>query len=251
MARVWDKFLTAQDKAVFEASGYGAKIGFGQRPALLVVDMSYGFTGDKPEPLLESIKRWHNSCGESAWRTIPVIRTLTAAFRNRRLPVLYTTGSFREDNWDLGSCLWKNTRTADAFTHARPNLDANRIVDEIAPQAQDIVVLKQKPSGFLGTNLLHYLVLLQCDSIIVAGTTTSGCVRATVVDGYSYNFRVAVAEDACSDRFEFSHAASLCDMHAKYADVVPSAAILEYVGTLRSDLFLNLPAAPSSARVTP
>src|SRR5262249_31498166 len=69
------------------------------------------------------------------------------------------------------------------------------------------------PSGFLGTNLLNYLVLLQCDSIILAGTTTSGCVRATAVDAYSYNFRVAVVEDACSDRFEFSHAASLGFLH--------------------------------------
>jgi nicotinamidase-related amidase len=240
MARVWDKFLTAQDRAVFEASGYGVNIGFGERPALLIVDMSYGFTGDKPEPLLQSIRTWHNSCGEAAWCTIPVIRRLTDAFRDRRLPVIYTTGSFREDNWDSGSALWKNALTS-AMARTRPNLDPNRIVEEIAPQPQDIVVLKQKPSGFLGTNLLNYLVLLRCDSIILAGTTTSGCVRATAVDAYSYNFRVTVAEDACSDRFEFSHAASLYDMHVKYADVITSAAVIDHVHKLSSDLFPNLP----------
>lgn len=243
MARVWDKFLTAQDKIAFEASGYGVNIGFGRRPALLIVDMSYGFTGEKPEPLLESIKKWHNSCGEAAWRTIPFIQALTGAFRTRRLPVIYTTGSFREDNWDLGSAHWKNTRTKDAGEHFGSSFNPNRIVAEIAPHPQDILVLKQKPSAFLGTNLLNYLVLLQCDCIVVAGTTTSGCVRATVVDGYSYNYRVAVVEDACSDRFEFSHAASLCDMHTKYADVVSSAAVLEYAHALRSDLFPNLPIA--------
>src|SRR5262249_49792391 len=137
MPRVWDKFLTPEDRAVFEASGYGVNIGFGRRPALLIVDMSYGFTGDKPEPLLQSIKTWHNSCGEAAWRTVPVIRALGGAFRSRRLPVIYTTASFREDNWDAGSALWKNARTA-AASRTRPNLDPNQIVDEIAPQPQDI-----------------------------------------------------------------------------------------------------------------
>lgn len=247
MRPVWDKFLSAQDMAVFEASGYGVRIGFGQRPALLVVDVSYGFTGDRPEPVLKSISRWHNSCGEAAWRTIPITRSLIERFRARRLPVIYTTGSFRDDDWDTGSSRWKNARTTSTRSASQSSLDPNRIVDEIAPQSQDIVVLKQKPSAFLSTNRLHYLVLLQCDSIIVAGLTTSGCVRATVVDGYSYNFRVAVAEDACCDRFEFSHAASLFDMYTKYADIVPSVAVLEYVDTLRSDLFPNLPSGQRNA----
>jgi nicotinamidase-related amidase len=241
MTRVWDKFLTEQDQTAFAASGYGKPMGLGKRPALLIVDVSYGFTGDRPEPLLQSIRRWHNSCGEAAWQTIPVIKALATTFRDRRLPVIYTTGSFRDDNWDFGAGRWKNTRTATATSAAQPTLDPNQIVEEIAPQPQDIVVLKQKPSGFLGTNLLNHLVLLQCDTLVVAGTTTSGCVRATVVDAYSYNYRVAVVEDGCSDRFEFSHAASLCDMYAKYADVVASAAILDYAGSLASDLFPELP----------
>lgn len=234
MARIWEEFLTADDRAVWDASGYGVNTGFGQRPALLVVDMSYGFTGDKREPLLDSIKKWHNSCGEGAWLTIPVIQTLTHAFHTKRLPVVYTTGSFRGDGWDMGSALWKNRRTKAAPEHAISNIDPNQIVTEIAPQPQDIVVLKQKPSAFLGTNLLNYLVLLQCDSIVVAGTTTSGCVRATAVDAYSYNYRVAIIEDAVSDRFELSHAASLFDMQGKYADVVSSVAVLEQRQSLRS-----------------
>jgi hypothetical protein len=60
---IWNQFLTERDKAVFAAAGYGARSGFGKRPALLVIDVSYAFTGDKPEPILESIKRWRNSCG--------------------------------------------------------------------------------------------------------------------------------------------------------------------------------------------
>src|SRR5690242_20184135 len=93
----------------------------------------------------------------------------------------------------------------------------------IAPGPRDIVIKKQKPSGFFGTNLASYLTLLGCDSVIVVGTTTSGCVRATAVDAFSLNYRVILAEEGCFDRSEASHAVSLCDMHAKYADVVSTA----------------------------
>src|SRR2546430_5118886 len=117
------------------------------------------------------------------------------------------------------------------------NVDGNDIVAEIAPAPQDIVVLKQKPSGFFGTNLASYLTLLGCDSVIVTGTTTSGCVRATVVDAFSLNYRVILAEEGCFDRSQASHAVSLCDMHAKYADVVPTAEILSCIDQLATDLF--------------
>lgn len=88
---------------------------------------------------------------------------------------------------------------------------------------------------------MSYLTLLQCDSLIVTGTTTSSCVRATVVDAFSFNIRCAVVEDGCFDRSEASHALSLCDMHAKYADVIPSEDALAYLQGLRNDLFPNLP----------
>ena len=88
---------------------------------------------------------------------------------------------------------------------------------------------KDKPSAFFGTPLLSYLVLLGCDGVIVTGTTTSGCVRATVLDAFSHNYRVTVVEDACFDRSQASHAISLCDMHAKYADVRPATDTLGYL----------------------
>ena len=73
---VWNKFLTERDKAVFEASGYGTRGGFGKRPALVIIDVNWAFCGDRPEPILESIKRWRNSCGEDAWAALPYIRSL-------------------------------------------------------------------------------------------------------------------------------------------------------------------------------
>ncbi len=239
--RIWDQYLTERDKQVFKASGFGAKGGFGKRPALLIIDVSYGFAGDKPEPILESIKRWSNSCGAESWDAIAVIKSLAETFRERKMPVIYTTGVTRPDGWDIGSWGWKNTRTIESVPGPHQNLDANEIVPEIAPQPQDVVVLKQKPSGFFGSNLASYLTLLGCDSVIVTGTTTSGCVRATVIDAFSMNYRVAIAEDGCFDRSQASHAINLCDMHAKYADVMPGAEIIEWAKTLPDDLFPNLP----------
>ena len=108
------------------------------------------------------------------------------------------------------------------------------------------MIKKQKPSGFVGTNPASYFTLFGCDSVIVVGTTTSGCVRASVVDAFSLNYRVILAEEGCFDRSQASHAVSLCDMHAKYADVVPTAEILAYFDGLPADLF-ELPTGDRSA----
>jgi nicotinamidase-related amidase len=234
---VWTKFLTERDKAVFAAAGYGERGGFGKRPALLVVDVIYAFCGDKSEPILESIKRWRNSCGEESWPAVAAIKSLIDKAHEKRLPVIYTTGVRREDNWDSGSWSWKNSRGGERPKVAATNRDGNEIVDEIAPAPHDIVILKQKPSGFFGTNMSSYLTLLGCDSVIVTGTTTSGCVRATVLDAFSLNYRVALAEEGCFDRSQASHAINLCDMNAKYADVVKTSEVLTFFDSLPADMF--------------
>ncbi|AYD04860.1 isochorismatase family protein [Neorhizobium sp. NCHU2750] len=244
--RIWDQFLTERDKAVFAASGYGARGGFGKRPALIIIDVNWAFCSEKPEPILEAIKRWRNSCGEDAWEAMPYLQALINKAREREIPVIYTTGIRRDDNWDAGSWSWKNNRSKED-TLPPSNLDGNDIVADIAPGPRDIVVYKQKPSGFFGTNLASYLTLLGCDSVIMTGTTTSGCVRASVLDAFSLNYRVAVAEEACFDRSQASHAINLCDMNAKYADVVKTGEILTFFDTIEKGQF-NLPQG-SSVRV--
>lgn len=243
---IWNQYLTERDKAVFAASGYGARGGFGKRPALLVIDVNYAFCGDKPEPILESIKRWRNSCGDESWVAVKMIRTLIDKAHDKGIPVIYTTGIRREDNWDSGSWSWKNSRGGERPKAAITNVDGNQIVNEIAPAPQDLVIYKQKPSGFFGTNMTSYLTLLGCDSVIVTGTTTSGCVRATVLDAFSQNYHVALAEEACFDRSQASHAINLCDMNAKYADVVKTDEIIGFFDTLPAGMF-DLPkgAAPA------
>lgn len=239
---IWNEFLTERDKAVFEASGYGARAGFGERPALVIIDVNYAFVGDKREPILESIKRWRNSCGEEGWDAVEIIKKMIAVARAKGIPVIYTTGHRREDGWDSGSWSWKNGRSSEDVATIRPNIDGNEIIPDIAPGPHDIVVKKQKPSGFHGTNLTDYLVLLKADSLIVTGTTTSGCVRASVIDGFSQNFRIAVVEDGCFDRSQASHAINLCDMNAKYADVIKSDEAIAFMESLPDGLF-QLPGA--------
>jgi nicotinamidase-related amidase len=236
--RVWDKFLTEEDKAVFATSGYGTRGGFGERPALLIIDVSYNFCGDRPEPILESIKRWPNSCGARAWDGVAAIRKLVTAARAKGLPIIYTTNAYRPDRWDLGIFREKNARFKEwSSGTAATNLDGDAIVAEIAPRPQDILLLKQMPSAFHGTRLQSYLTYLKCDSVIVGGTTTSGCVRASVIDAFSQNFRVIVAEECCFDRAQASHAINLCDMNAKYADVIGTAEVVDYIERLPDKLF--------------
>src|SRR5262249_51145137 len=132
---IWNQFLTERDKAVFATSGYGARQGFSKRPALIVIDVNYAFCGDKPEPILESIKRWRNCWGEDAWVALPYIRALIDKAHDKGLPVIYTTGVRRGDLWDSGSWAWKNNRSAEdaANKTVTCNLDGNEIMAEIAP----------------------------------------------------------------------------------------------------------------------
>ena len=232
--RVWDSFLTERDREVFAASGYSAPVGFGDRPALMIVDVSYNFCGDRPEPILESIAKWRNSCGDDAWRAIAVIRRLIDACHERGLPVFYSTNTRRLDGFDAGAWRWKNARELE---DAHKEIAGNEIVKEIAPAPQDVVILKTKPSAFFGTPLLSFLFDLKVDTLMVCGVSTSGCVRATVIDAFSNNLRVQVVEDACFDRSEASHAINLADMNAKYADVISSGFALEAMAARPKGLF--------------
>jgi len=235
---VWDQFISETDRAVYALSGYGARGGFGQRPAVIVVDVNYAFTGDRDEPITESVKKWRNSCGHVGWRAIPPTQALLRSARAARVPVFFTTlVDWRADRFDMGGFAYKSVRSGEDLSEPVPGIDGNDIVREIAPEPHEFLIRKHKASPFHGTPLLGYLIELGVDTLIVTGTTTSGCVRATVVDGFQFNFHVSVVEECCFDRFESSHAISLFDMNAKYADVVPLAETTAYLDTLERGLY--------------
>jgi nicotinamidase-related amidase len=234
---IWDKFLTERDHAVYQTAGYGSALGFGSRPAVVVIDVNYDFVGHEPAPILESAKVWRNSCGAEGWVGVEAIATLLAGAREKSLPIFYSTSmETRPDA--LGRGLWRSSRNGERG--GVPGFVGSDIVKEIAPEERDVVLRKSKPSAFFGTGLVSYLTELKIDTLLIAGTTTSGCVRATVIDGFSYNFNCIVVEEGTFDRGEASHAINLFDMNAKYADVTSLATTLDYVAGLPGDLYAGM-----------
>ncbi|AJY76158.1 isochorismatase family protein [Paenibacillus beijingensis] len=224
MERVWDKFLDERDKAIYSKAGLGEPMGLGSKPALVIVDVQYGFTGESHQSTEESMKIYPTSCGESSWKAIPHIKKLLDASREAKIPVFYTIleGSksapndriaVKGNNFDLPVMLEGERGT--------------RVVEELQPQYGEIVISKKKASAFFATPLVSYLTAAHVDTVIVTGCTTSGCVRASVIDAFSYNYRVIVPEECSFDRGIASHAINLFDMQQKYADVVPVADVIQ------------------------
>jgi len=233
---IWDDILTPRDHEVFALSGYGKRAGFGQRPAILVIDVNYNFVGDKSEPILESVKRFRNSCGAEGWQGVHHIGKLLAEARKKHLPTFYTTGhDDRSNSVAFGRWQAKNSRSTEDMSKTWDK--GNEIVSEIAPQPGDIVVRKQKPSAFFGTPLMSMLNEVHADSVLVAGTTTSGCVRASVIDAFSYNMKVSVVEECVFDRGQASHKINLFDMAMKYADVISLKETIDYIRGLPDHLY--------------
>jgi len=229
-----ERFLTDLDKEVMPRIGYFGRVGFGERPVLLLIDISYSFCGDESLPLLEAIERYHNSCGERAWTAIDALARLVEIARAKRIPVIYTTGYDRPIAGDFGLGRWADKCPAESDDQ---NPRANEIVAPLAPNPNDILIEKTMPSAFFATNLVSYLINLKADSIIVGGVATSGCVRASVVDGFSHNFRMIVAEDGTFDRCEASHWINLFDIDMKYGDVMVVDRIVDHLATLQAGLF--------------
>jgi maleamate amidohydrolase len=218
MSRTWDDILTERDREVYTSSGYGRRSGGGTRPALLVIDVTHNFVGDRPEPIQESIKRFPTSCGEEGWQAMERIREVLSLCRALRVPIFYTKDVENRSALTRGSWTWKFAKALDEDSSVRQL--GNQIPELIAPQADEIVIHKTKPSAFFGTPLASYLIALHVDTVLVTGSTTSGCVRASVIDAFSNNFRTIVIEEAVFDRGQASHKINLFDMNAKYADVI-------------------------------
>jgi maleamate amidohydrolase len=231
MPRIWDAYLTPQDRLVDAARSSG-HFGFGERPALLLVDLYRAVFGDGPVALPEALKDWPASCGLAAWEAVPHIQRLLAAARAAKIPVFYST------DMEMGATpllSWSRARTRSrAAAPDNPEMAARRlrmhdIIDEVAPIAGELVIQKASPSCFSGTPLMAQLIARGIDTLLVAGESTSGCVRAAVVDGCTARFNMIVAEECVFDRTQASHAINLFDMHQKYADVLPVDEIIAHL----------------------
>jgi nicotinamidase-related amidase len=231
--RVWERFLTEQDKAHLAASPAKGRYGFGQRPAVLSVDNYRKAIGDRPEPLLEAIKAWPGSTGLAGWEALERTRTLLDSARRADIPVIHLTALSKDESsmpgWGarLGGRHDSSPKTPEEQDRHRRRLD---IVEQAAPLPGEVVLKKTAPSAFFGTPLVAHLIDLGVDTLIVCGESVSGCVRATVVDGRSHRFNMVVVEDCVYDRHEASRAMNLFDMDQKYADVLPLSEVLDWIG---------------------
>ena len=207
----WKDIVSEEILEIYRA--YRRDTYIGGRLALLAIDLYNLVFAGGPRPVHEVVEEFPSSCGIYAWEAIRPIRDLFAVVRLADIPVVYTTVEGRRE--------MKPERVRSTHRRVRA-LDerAYDIYQEFAPEGEDLIIYKERPSAFFGTPLIAHLHRLEVDSLIVVGQTTSGCVRATVVDAYSYGFHTVVVEECCFDRSLLSHKVNLFDLHHKYADVL-------------------------------
>ena len=185
----------------------------GPSPALLAIDLYEMAYQGGAKPVAQLHKTYPSTCGENAHAAIEPTKRLFAAARGAGIPIFYTTQDTRPD-----SLLSSVNATKRQKVPQDPALYAIR--SEFKPQPGDVVVTKQRASGFYGTPLMAHLTQLGIQTVIVCGESTSGCVRASAVDAYSSGYHVTLVEECCFDRSMLSHKVNLFDMHHKYTDVM-------------------------------
>jgi len=223
--RKWEAIFSDADRELARKTGLGERQPFGKRPAFLIIDVNRAFIGSQPKPVLESVEEYQTSCGEAGWVALQHIQKLLLACRAKKVPVIFTTNDPIAIQFSWGA-------TKRAGPSKKLDLEAQEIAEEIKPLPSELIVRKTKASAFFGTPLLSALHNLKVDSLLVAGATTSGCVRASVVDAFSYRFPCFVVEECTFDRFELSHLVNLWDMNAKYADVITLGEALNHIASL-------------------
>jgi maleamate amidohydrolase len=219
--RDWMKRVPPEDLRNYRKGGFLSDMRPGRKAALIVVDVTMGFCGDEGLTLDQAIDQYPTACGPASWVAMPRIATLIDAFRALDLPIVYSLA-------DMYDPKWTGNATKSNVSLRRPGF--NDFPPAIAPREQDLVMSKEKASAFFHTPLTIYLTKQGVDTLVFCGVSTSGCVRASVVDGFSNGYRTFVVDECCFDRSEFAHAANLFDMNAKYAAVVSLDEAAEMLG---------------------
>ena len=202
------------DTDIYRQQNFGNRIGFGRRSALLVVDFTVGFNDEKLFG------------GGNIDAAIKRTAGLLDFFRKKKLPIAFTRVVFADDGSDTGAFGMK-VPSLRILTEKHP---AGQVVPELEPRSSEYIVRKAHASAFFGTGLAPWLVHHGVDTVVVTGCTTSGCVRASVIDASAHNFRPIVARDCVGDRAMGPHEANLFDMGQKYADLLDRDEIIRQLG---------------------
>lgn len=206
-----------EDVAYFEKSGHGTRGGWGESVAVVVIDMTDEFTSGEYDV-------GRSDTGE---RAVDAMSDVVDAARGAAVPIIYTKPETATPADYPGAT--KRPRDEDSQDQRSRG---NEINDALAPEPEDLVLDKPRASGFFDTHLGNYLHSYGIDTLVVGGMTTSGCVRATVVDAHSSNFRTIVPQEGTADRSVISHEVTLFDLDMKYADVTPVEEVVDTLSTV-------------------
>ncbi|RMG50894.1 MAG: isochorismatase family protein [Acidobacteria bacterium] len=205
-------------RELYKQRGFSARVGFGERPALLIIDFINAFT-DLSSPLASNLDK-----------EVEATRQLLVVARRKRIPIFFTTVEYDERFREAGVFIKKVPSLAVLKAGSR----LVEIDERLKPEPGEHIISKRYASAFFGTPLASTLTALRVDTLLIAGCTTSGCVRASAVDSCQSGFRTIVVEEAVGDRARGPHEANLFDIDAKYGDVVSLAEALEYLNGLET-----------------
>jgi maleamate amidohydrolase len=212
----WKDVIDADTIQIYQA--YRRKVYVGDNPAVLAIDLYNKAYRGGDRPVKDVDREFSGACGEYAWKAMPPTQALFAAARRAGVPIIYTTQHLHSAG--VHATNRNSGREAD---------DTYAIKTELAPAPGDLVIYKERASAFFGTPLIAHLQKSRIDSLIICGETTSGCVRASTVDAYSYGFHAVVAEECTYDRSLISHKVNLFDLHHKYAEVMHVEEVLAHL----------------------
>jgi len=215
----WNDIIDDEIREIYSA--YHREIFVGPKPAVLAIDLyNKAYLGGN-RPVREVNREFSGSCGENAWRAVAPTQALFAAARAAGVPVIYSTR--HADTSGVHS----TNRQMKGETE-----DLYHIKAELAPRPGELVIYKERASAFFGTPLVAHLRRMGVESLIICGESTSGCVRASTVDAYSYGFHNVLVEECTYDRSMLSHKVNLFDLHPKYADVMHVADVVAHLNGL-------------------
>ena len=222
-----DKFEDYCWKDVFDPDAleiyqaYKRELFVGARPAVLAIDLYKSAYRGGNRPAVEVNRQFPGSCGENAWRAVKPTQDLFAAARKAGVPIIFTTRHV--DTRGVQSTNRRLHKLAD---------DSYDLQEEVGAEPNELIIYKERASAFFGTSLIAHLRKLGIESLIICGESTSGCVRASTVDAYSYGFHSVVVEECTYDRSMLNHKVNLFDLHHKYADVMHVADVIAHLNSL-------------------
>jgi len=208
-------FNTTAIREQYHNAGFAGRVGWGARPALLVIDMARAWV-DPSERL-----------GSDLSGALTSIQRLLVVARDARLPIYFTTMAYGSPA-EVGSVVSLKLAHLDTMLHGSERV---ALAPELGRQPNEPLIEKPRASAFFGTHLLDMLISERVDTLVVTGCSTSGCIRATCESGFNYNFHVIVPREAVGDRSPPAHEANLFDIDARYADVVSLTDALDHLGT--------------------